>query len=339
MVTGKKRPTQADVARHAGVSQATVSYVINSSDVPISEETRQRIINAMDDLGYVPNLIARRLRTSKTYTIAGIIPDITNPFYPAFERGIQDTVEQFGYDLVMYNTDGRADREQKCLNSLRQGQVDGIVGVFFHMHSSDLAPLIEQNIPIARLEATRKAPGAMALDNIFTDSIAASESAVAFLISKGYRQIAMLTSFEGPARFRELGYRKALEAHQIAFDESLLSPGKFSEEGGYQAMNNLLQRGIRPAGVFAANDLMAIGAILAIHEAGLAIPEEIAVMGFDDIPAARLVCPTLTTVTQFQRELGRRAAEMVMERLTQDVPAGGRSVEMPFQIVERQSTG
>lgn len=339
VVPAKKRPTQADVARRAGVSQAMVSYVINNNDVTITDETRQRILSAMDELRYVPNIMARRLRASKTYTIASIIPDITNPFYPAFQRGIQDTVNRYGYDLVMYNTDGNADRERKCLDSLRQGRVDGIVGVFFHVRSNDLLPLIEHQIPIVRLEAREKAPSELALDNIYIDNVAASDRAVSFLIAKGHRRIAMLTSYEGPARFRARGYRQALETHQIVFDEALLSYGAYSEDGGYQAMSNLLQQRLRPTAIFAADDLMALGAIVAIREYGLSIPGDIAVMGFDDIPTAKLVYPSLTTVAQFQRDVGRRAAEMVMERLTQDVPVGGRSVEMPFQIVERQSTG
>ena len=134
----KKRPTQADVAVRANVSQAMVSYVINNStSVTIPDETRQRILTAMEDLGYVPNITARRLRSSKTYTVAGVIPDITNPFYPAFERGIQDTANQFGYDLVMYNTDGTEERERKCVESLLQGRVEES-----SPSSSTCAPLI-----------------------------------------------------------------------------------------------------------------------------------------------------------------------------------------------------
>lgn len=340
MVTqGKKRPTQADVAKRAGVSQAMVSYVINNTDVTITEETRQRILSAMDELGYVPNIIARRLRTSRTYSIASIIPDITNPFYPAFERGIQDTINQYGYDHVIYNTDGLLERERKCVETLLQGRVDGIVGVFFHLRSQELVRLVEQQIPVVRLEARARPASEMALDNIYIDNVAASESAVSFLVGKGHRRIAMLTSYAGPARYRERGYRQALEAHHIAFEDALLSPGDFSEDGGYHAMINLLRRDSGPTAVFAADDLMAMGAIIAIREAGLSIPGDIAVMGFDDIPAARLVYPSLTTVSQFQRNVGRRAAEMVMERLNQEVPASGRSIEMPYQIIERQSTG
>ncbi len=336
---GKKRPTQADVARIAGVSQAMVSYIVNENDtVSIPDETRQRILDAMAAVGYVPNFTARRLRSSKTYTIAGVIPDITNPFYPDFERGIQDIVDRHGYDLTMYNTDGTLARERRCLDSMLQGRVDGVVGVFFHLRVPELVSLINQGIHVVRLEAVPKKPGPVPLDNIYIDNIAASRMAVEYLINRGHSRIAMLTSLEGPARFREHGYREALAANRIPFAEELISVGAFSEDGGYQAMNELLQKGIRPTAVMAANDLMAMGAMIAIREFDLAIPESISVIGFDDIPTAKLVYPALTTVAQFQRDLGQRAAELLMERVQGGAPASGRSIEMPFRLIERDST-
>jgi LacI family transcriptional regulator len=335
----KKRPTQADVAERANVSQAMVSYVINDNpSISIPDETRQRIRDAMAELSYVPNITARRLRSSKTYTIAGVIPDITNPFYPAFERGIQDTVNRYGYDLVMYNTDGKAEQERKCLDSLLQGRVDGVVGVFFHMRTHDLTALIDQQIYVVRLEAMPKRPGELPIDNIYVDNAAAARSAVELLISRGHSRIAMLTSLEGPARFREMGYQEALTAHGIEASSAMMSSGAYSEDGGYTAMQNLLQRGDRPSAVFAANDLMAMGAMIAIREAGLSVPHDIAIVGFDDIPAARLVYPALTTVAQFQHALGQRAAEMLMERLNGYVENRGRSIEMPYRLVERDTT-
>ncbi len=316
-----------------------VSYIVNKNNaVTIPDDTRQRILDAMDEVGYVPNVTARRLRSSKTYTVAGIIPDITNPFYPDFERGIQDVVDGHGYDLIMYNTDGTAERERRCLDSMLQGRVDGVVGVFFHLRVPDLAALINQGIHVVRLEAMPKLPGSLPLDNIFIDNIAASRMAVEHLIEQGHRQIAMLTSHEGPARFREHGYREALAANQLPMDDQLLSFGAFSEDGGYQAMGKLLQGDRRPSAVVAANDLMAMGAMIAIREVGLSIPRDIAVIGFDDISTAKLVFPALTTVTQFQRQLGRRAAEMLMERVKGTAPENGRSIEMPFRLVTRDST-
>ena len=155
--TRRRRPTQADVARRAGLSQAMVSYVLNASTaVSVPEETRARVLAAMHELGYVPNRAARSLRTNRTLTIASIIPDIANPFYPAFVRGIQDVADQHGYDLIMYNSDGAADKERKCIHSVEQGRVDGVVGVFFHTGAHALAALLEQGIFVVRLEAMRK---------------------------------------------------------------------------------------------------------------------------------------------------------------------------------------
>ena len=209
---------------------------------------------------------------------------------------------------------------------------------FFICRVPDLAALINQGIHVVRLEAMPKLPGSLPLDNIFIDNIAASRMAVEHLIEQGHRQIAMLTSHEGPARFREHGYREALAANQLPMDDQLLSFGAFSEDGGYQAMGKLLQGDRRPSAVVAANDLMAMGAMIAIREVGLSIPRDIAVIGFDDISTAKLVFPALTTVTQFQRQLGRRAAEMLMERVKGTAPENGRSIEMPFRLVTRDST-
>ena len=335
----KRRVTQADVAKLANVSQAMVSYIVNENGtLSIPDETRQRILAAMDELGYVPNITARRLRSSKTYTIAGIIPDITNPFYPAFERGIQDVADQRGYDLIMYNTDGSEDKERKYVHSLMQGRVDGVVGVFFHLTAKDLIPLLDQNLHIVRLEAMQKQPGPLPLDNIYIDNIAAAADAVNYLINRGHRRIGMLASHEGPSQFRATGYRQALAEHDIPVDEAYIYEGAYNEDGGYQTMQKLLERKGLPSAVFAANDLMAMGAMVAIREAGLAIPEDIAVVGFDDIPGANLVFPSLTTIAQYQREMGQRAAEMLFERLNGTAPSTGRSVQMPYRLIVRAST-
>src|SRR5262249_28014277 len=156
----KKRPTQADVAQRAGVSQTTVSHVLNNTAaISVPPETRQRILDAIAELGYVPDGTARSLRTRKSYTIASVIPDITNPFYPAFERGIQDVAERQGYDLIMYNTDGVAEKERKSLRSVQRGRVDGVIAVLFHLTADDLRPLLERNVAVVRLEARRQEIG------------------------------------------------------------------------------------------------------------------------------------------------------------------------------------
>lgn len=333
-----KRPTQADVARRAGLSQATVSYVLNpSTNVSVPEETRARVLAAMNELGYVPNRTARSLRTNRTLTIASIIPDIANPFYPGFVRGIQDTADQHGYDLVMYNSDGAPERERQCLQSVQQGRVDGVIGVFFHAGARDLGALLQQGIAIVRLEAMRKPAGELPLDNIFVDSQTAAREAVSYLIDRGYRRIAMLGNTPGPGEARQQGYRQALQSRSLPLKDDLIIRCEFSESGGYLGMQMLLALPLQPDAVFVANDAMAIGAMAAIHAAGLQIPGNIAVMGFDDIPLARLLSPPLTTVRQFQTQLGRRAAELLIERLTGYYTGPSRSEEMPYEIVVRAS--
>jgi LacI family transcriptional regulator len=337
----RKRPTQADVARLAGVSQAMVSYVINrSSTVAVPEETRRRILDAADELGYVPDRAARSLKTRKAYMIASVIPDITNPFYPAFERGIQRVAEYHGYDLVIYNTDGWLKKERKCLRSALQGRVDGVVAVLFHATVRDLGALLEQGIAVVRLEATRKRADALnlPLDNLYVDNASAACSAVDRLFKHGHARIGMITGQSGPGHARLLGYRRSLTKHRIPLDRDLVRDGGFNEEGGYRAMRELLELAAPPTAVFAANDTMAVGAMVAIKETGLIIPQDVAVVGFDNIPAARMVTPSLTTVTQFQEKLGCRAAEMLFERLDGSAPESGRCEEMPYRLLVREST-
>src|ERR687893_1210922 len=238
-----KKPTQGDVAARAGVSQAMVSYVLNDNPVfSVPAETRQRILDAVDELGYIPNGAARSLRTRKTYTIASIIPDITNPFYPAFERGIQESAESHGYDLIVYNTGGVAERERRCLRSLQQGRVDGVVAVFFHLKAEDLRPLLERNVALVRLEAEKKGAGGLdlPLDNLYVDNVAASRAAVEHLIGRGHERISMIAGQGGPRQARARGYHAALAAHGLPADETLIRDGDFSEEGGHHAMRSLL---------------------------------------------------------------------------------------------------
>lgn len=334
-----KKITQGDVARRASVSQATVSHVLNSSTaISVPEETRQRVLQAINELGYVPDRFARSLRTRKTMTIASVIPDIANPFYPQFMRGIQDVVEQSGYDLITYNTDGAHEKEQKALRALMQGRVDGAIMVLFHLTARELRPLLENDVAVVRLESRSKSIGELPLDNIYVDGIAASRAAVRHLIAQGHTRIGMIAGQTGPRNGRMRGYEQALAEHNIALDSELIHSGdRFIETSGYTGMREFLTLPHRPTAVFAANDLIAMGALLALYEARLRVPQEMAVIGFDDIPAAKLMNPPLTTVSQFQEKLGRRAAEMLLERLTGQMSGPGRDVEMPFALMTRES--
>jgi LacI family transcriptional regulator len=279
------------------------------------------------------------LRTKKTYSIASIIPDITNPYYPAFQRGIQTVTSQHNYDLIIYDTEEKEENEIRSLRSLERAGVDGAIVTFFYLGAEHLRPLIEQNIPVVFLRGRPRAEEDLIIDRIYVDNVAMAKTAASYLIEKGHTRIGMIAGLEGtpPRQHRIQGFCEALEEHQLPLDEILIQDGDFTETGGYQGMKKLLSIKPLPTAVFAANDLMALGAMLAIRETSLRIPEDIALVGLDDIPAAKLVHPPLTTITQMQESIGRTAAEMIFERIEGTAPDKSRLVEMPYKLIVRES--
>jgi LacI family transcriptional regulator len=340
MSDSKKRLTQKDVARLAGVSQAIVSHVVNQTDKAIPEATRQRVLQAMDELGYTPNKAARSLRAQKSYAIACIVPDITNAFFPAFLRGIQSVTEPHDYDLIIYDSHTSASKELHYARSLGCGHVDGAVAVLFHRDDEVVSALLEQGLHLVTFEGSCPKMGSRQHDVVYVDNASAAREAVAYLIDLGHTRIGMLTGTEGtpPQRWRLQGYRAALSDHGLILEDALVRNGDYTEQAGYAEMQTLLSLPERPSALFAANDLMAIGAMLAVQDAGLRIPQDIAIMGFDDIPAARLAHPRLTTVRQFQEKTGEQAARLLFDRLCGNPAKEVEFVEMPVEIVARQST-
>ncbi|WP_375450732.1 LacI family DNA-binding transcriptional regulator [uncultured Devosia sp.] len=330
-----RRPTQKDVARVAGLSQATVSMVLSGTAGDTPTETLSRINNAIRELDYVPNRFAQALKTSKTMTIACIVPDISNPFYPSLMRGIQSVADGLRYDVIAVNTDGLAERERHFLDWSRQGRVDGVIGVFWTLRAPDFAVLIGDGVPVVRFENTRKEGGDFAIDNIFVDSRRAAYEMTRYLLGKGHHTIAMIAGRGGTQAVRVDGYLAAM--HEAGAVPNVVIDDDFNETGGGRAALAILDHPARSSAIFAANDLMAIGAMQAVRERGLSIPQDIAIAGFDDISSARLVWPGLTTVAQFQYQMGVRAAEILMERLKGQGLPTGVAHEMPFSIIERGS--
>jgi LacI family transcriptional regulator len=335
-----KRPTQDDVARIAGVSQTAVSMVLNDrSPVAISPETRQRVLAAIDELGYVPDGSARSLRTRKTLIVASLIPDITNPFYPAFERGIQDVADAHGYDLIAYNTDEVREKELRSIRSMQRARVDGVIATPFHVTPEDFSPLLQSDVPVVIFgEMTIEAPN-QPIDYIYVDDNSAARALVAYLVDRGLLPLAVISGSTESLRrdWRVPAVRQVMTERGLPYQEILARGTDHTERGGYGAMQQLLARSPRPRAVFATNDMMAIGAMMAIRNAGLRVPDDIAVAGFDDITVARLLNPPLTTVAQFPERLGCRAAEMLFERLDGSVTGEGRRVVMPYKLMIRTS--
>ena len=328
------RPTQKDIALAAGVSQATVSIVLNkveTSAVPAA--TRERILKLADELGYRPNHPARILRSARTMTLACIVPDITNPFYPGLVRGLQTAAAPAGYAVLIYDTDGTLEGERRALGWLQQGRADGAVGVLYHFRAPDLDDVARRGLPMVLLGRHAARPDSP-IDSVFVDNVAASAAMTRLLIRRGHRDIAMIVAEFGPSRFRAEGYeavmREAGLAPRIVVDDA-------SSEAGVGAMRTLLADGRdRPSAVFGANDMLAIGAMQAARDAGLTIPNDIAIVGFDDIPTAKLL--GLTTVRQPELELGALAAQLLIDRLQPGgMKSASRSLEIKFEIVERSS--
>ncbi|MFC7584893.1 LacI family DNA-binding transcriptional regulator [Nonomuraea antimicrobica] len=284
-----ERPSIRRVADLAGVSATTVSHTLNGRR-PVAEQTRRRVLRAIEELGYRPNVLARGLRTSRSQTVGLIIPDITNPFYPALARGLQDVLAPAGYDQIISNTDGVHGIEQTAIEQMIARQVDGLAFAVFHTHAEDLLPVIEAGIPVVRLGGRLVQQG---VDLVHSDDEGGAAEATRYLLGCGYRRIAFVCGpeAEGPAAERVTGYRAALADAGVPGGEALVAHTGFSRTGGAEGVARLLQLARPPDAVLCANDVMAIGALDVAARLGLRVPEDLAVMGFDDIDAAGLVSP------------------------------------------------
>jgi LacI family transcriptional regulator len=329
-----------DVARLAGVSQSTVSRVLgqNSSTVPISEDTRQRILNAVQELGYQPNIIARSLRTQRTQMIAVMIGDISNAFYHPIVRAVQDVARTRDYDVLISNSDHVYENEIGFLEAVLRRPVDGIIMAPHRLTTDDLDRFIERSgIPVVALGAQVEHP---LVDVVGGTSEQATYEAITWLIkAKGHERIGFIGVAEdmppGPPRLR--GYRRAMADANLRVERDFIHKVAFTLEGGRQAMQTFLQQPKPPSVVFACNPLMAIGAILTAQAAGFNVPGDISVMGYDDVPEATIIRPQLTTIARDLPSIGRQVAELLFERVYDQVTGAGRFFRSRWEIVERES--
>ena len=330
-----RRITQKEVAERAGVAQATVSLVLNGGRDKVTPETAERIEAAISELGYQPNRFAQALRTKRTYVIACVVPDLANPFYPSLVVAVQKVARAAGYEVVTIDTEGELANERQVILAAQQGRFDGVVGVFFKSSARDLAPLGKSGVPVVRIEVSRKTGGPLPIDNLFIDNVAAARALTLHLLELGHRSIAMIAAPGGPQQVRLQGYLEAMAT--MGAEPIVLEAAHFTLEAGREVADRLIESGRSVSAVIAANDLMAIGVMQGLSAKGLSVPGDVSVAGFDDILAAALVTPPLTTVAQFQDRIGARAAEKLVERLGGDASAPGEAEEMAYQIIIRAS--
>jgi DNA-binding LacI/PurR family transcriptional regulator len=332
----KKKVTIRDVAAEAGVSYQTVSRVIN--DRPdVAEETRQRVWQVIGELGYQPSAIARGLVSQRSYTLGLITANFSDYFFTQVIVGAEVEARKHGYFFMLCSTERNPDDEPEYLRLLTERQVDGILFARPSTEQDDrhIVSLLRRGVPL--VTTAYHVPGER-LTVVDVDNVDGGLQAAQCLIASGRRRIGMITGPLGwkSVKDRTAGYRLALEQADIACDESLIEHGDWSYRGGYEAMERLWRRKPDITALFAQNDRMAIGAMRALHEAGCRIPDDVAVVGYDDIPVAAYSCPPLTTIQQPMQHVGEVATRMLIE-LIDDPDVDREEVLLKTRLVHRGS--
>ena len=329
----KHPPTMKDVAELVGVSIQTVSAVVNNKP-GITGETRDRVLAAVKQLGYQPYSVARSLRTGQTRTLALIVSDLSNPSFGTMASSAEDYAHRFGYNLTVHNTHDDVTREANYIQSLTQRWIDGVLYVSAEDELSSQTALEKAGIPSVAID---RIPETYVGPSVTLDNTKAGYIATRYLVELGHHDIAQIS---GPNRLRVArerigGFEKALAEEGLR--PAAIEEGNWTCDSGYTAMKHMLNHRAHPTALFAANDRMAIGAMQAIQEAGLRVPDDISVVGLDDIEVAAYQNPPLTTVRQSFVELATLAVRLLLALIQKDQPAETQLVIEP-ELIERQST-
>ncbi len=326
--------TIIDVAAEANVSYATVSRVINN-DVHVKQETRDRVLKTMRRLGYVANRQARSLAGGKTNSIGVLVPDLGTGYIGEIIRGIDAELGLKDLDLILYTTHRTASKEVNYVANLAKGMVDGLLLVLPRRPTDFIGTLTQRNFPFVLIDHQGigqdcPAVGATNWQGGFT--------ATEYLIKLGHRRIGFITGWMdlGCALDRLDGYRSALRTNHIPEEPELIYEGTFFQPDGFTGASTLLDLSNPPTAIFASNDVMAMGVIDAVRNQGLRVPEDVSVIGFDDIPQASMIHPALTTISQPLEKMGRVATQMLLELLSHARIKTGR-IELPTELIVRDS--
>lgn len=331
----KARVNMHDIARRAKVSLGTVSHVINGSAV-VREPLRQRVLDAVEELGYQPSQLARGLRRDYTNMIGMIIPDIANPFFPGLVRSAEDVAYAHLYRLVLCNSDNNPQKEVTYLNELQSYLPAGLLII-----PADGSPLREPPVRNGRVIPTvciDRRPEGWKGDVVRVGNEEGAYTATMHLIDHGHRRIATIA---GPqhltsAKERLRGCRRALREMGLTLPAGYIVEGQFDRASGFEAGLKLLRPASRPTAIFAANDLMAMGVLLAIRELGLRCPEDVSLVGFDNLDATDVLQPPLTTVQQPVQQLGTTAAELLLQRI-EGMREAPRDITLGTELIRRSS--
>ncbi len=327
-----------DIARLANVSKATVSRVINNKSEGVGEETKKKILRIIAELNYQPSLIARGLVTKRTNSLGLVIPDIANPFFPQLARGAEDTALQYGYNLFLCNSDNSLEKEEKYLRAFIEKSVDGVILASSMSKSAFQCQMLkEAQIPYVLLD--RYIEGSEPGMGVFLDNRAGAYRATDYLLKNGHRRIAFISGpfalMTGWHRFQ--GFQMAHCDQGVEMDYNLIREGDYQFASGKELIEQLLDAGESFSAVFAGNDMMAIGAYKALKQHRISVPEEVEIIGFDNIELASLIEPALSTVAQPTYEMGVLGAEMLIRVIEgQTVPE--KSIYLKPELLLRETT-
>ncbi|KPU44516.1 catabolite control protein A [Oxobacter pfennigii] len=327
------------VAEYAGVSSSTVSRVISGKSY-VNEDTRERVLKAVKELGYTPNTLAKGLKMGRTNTIALMVPSIENEIFPIVTRGVENTARKNGFTVILCNTDENAEVEKEYINKLQNRWIDGFIISSMLPSSDHIRKLKADGFPVVLTSRFYDD----SIDAVVIDNYRAAYDAVSYLIRTGHKRIAIAAGRKDLSIYQKRlqGYMDALKAHGIEVDESLIMEETSGPNSFYYLTQNLLNRGIRPDAVFATSDPKAIVIIRAIKDRGLRIPADISVMGFDNIEVSALIDPPLSTVSQPLYEMGVLAAkkliDMIKAKEKNVIPSKPVIDYMNTDIIIRKST-
>ena len=330
--TDNSMATIKDVAREAGVSTATVSRVLNNGE-GFSEETRLAVLTAIEALDYKPSRVARNLRVQRTQLLGLILSDIQNPFFTSVIQGVEEVAHQNGYSLILCNSDENPEREQMYLRIMHQENVAGMI-LATTVNEGHEAEILCGTIPTVAIDRTIDD---LSLDTVVVDSVLGAQEAVSHLLRLGHERIGLINGLQhvNTAKERQEGYVRAHHAAAMQIDPDLIRYGNFKQDSGYTLSLELLSMWNRPTALFVANNLMTLGALNAIHELQLRIPDDVAIVGFDDMPWSASLNPPLTAVAQPHYELGQSAAELLLKHLSGNVGDATKICLKPHLVVRR----
>ncbi|ARR47691.1 transcriptional repressor PurR [Vibrio campbellii] len=328
--------TMKDIAKLAGVSTSTVSHVINKTRF-VSEEISERVNNAAKELNYyAPSALARSLKVNRTKTIGMLVTTSTNPFFGEVVKGVERSCYHKGYSLILCNTEGDNERMRESINTLLQKRVDGLILMCSSLEGERI-DVFERypDIPVVVMDW---GPMLFTSDKIQDNSLRGGYLAAKYLIDCGHKEVGCITGplIKHQAQMRYEGYKRAMLEAELEFNANWIVESDFECEGGYQAFKKMVERGPLPSSIFVSNDMMAMGVINAANELGIKIPEQLSIIGYDDIHIAKFMSPSLTTIHQPKYRLGQAAVETLLRKLDEKSDEA-QVVQLEPTLVERNS--